>query len=137
MARAVQQILLVEYDGPQGSKELETVEDANVNRSKPKNKVKVMNRSRSPIAHQTGTEDVNVTLTVVPELVDPEINWHQAWKNDEIFTLVIEKGLDGIREQIVDCEVSDVNNTANEDGAARLEVTISGLISIEEPQPTG
>lgn len=133
MSRAVQQILIVEYNGPQGSKELETVEDANVTRSKPRNKVKTMNRSRTPIAHQTGTEDVGVTLTIIPELVNPEINWHKAWKDDEEFDLVIEKGLEGLREVIFDCQVSDVNNTANEDGAARLEVTISGLVSIEEP----
>lgn len=134
MARKVQQILLVEYSGPQGSRELETVEDATINRTKPKNKVKTMNRERVPIAHQSGTMDVGVTLTVIPELVDPEVNWFKAWDDDEVFTLVIEKGLDGVREQITDCEVSDVNNTANEDGAARLEVTISGLIAREEPQ---
>ncbi len=133
MSRKVQSILIVDYNGPQGSKELTTVEDATINRSKPKTKVKTMNRDRVPIAFQTGTEDVNVSMTVIPELSDPEIDWHQAWKNDEEFTLVIEKGLEGTREQITDCQVSDVNDTANENGDARIELTIEGLISRNEP----
>ena len=134
MARKVQSILIVDYNGPQGSKELTTVEDATINRSKPKTKVKTMNRDRVPIGFQTGTEDVNVSMTVIPELLNPEIDWHKAWKDDEEFTLVIEKGLEGVREQITDCQVSDVNDTANENGDARIELTIEGLISRNEPQ---
>lgn len=133
MSRKVQSILIVDYNGPQGSKELVMVEDANINRSKPKTKVKTMNRDRVPIAHQTGTEDVTVTLTVIPELLNPEIDWHKAWKDEEEFQLTIEKGIGGIREQVVDCEVSDINDTANENGDARLSVEISALISRNEP----
>ena len=133
MARKIQSILIVDYNGPQGSRELSTVEDATVNRSKPRNKVKTMTRDRAPIGFQTGTEDVNVSMTVVPELVNPEIDWHKAWKEDEVFQLVIEKGLEGTREQIVDCMVADINDTANENGDARLELTIEGLISRNEP----
>jgi hypothetical protein len=133
MARKVQSILIVDYNGPQGSRELTTVEDATINRSKPRTKVKTMNRDRVPIAFQTGTEDVNVSMTIIPELNDPEIDWHRAWKNDEEFQLVIEKGLEGTREQIVDCLVADINDTANENGDARIELTIEGLISRNEP----
>lgn len=133
MARKVQSVLIVDYNGPQGSRELATVEDATVNRSKPRNKVKTMNRDRVPIAFQSGTEDVNVSLTVVPELLNPEVDWHKAWKEDEEFTLTIEKGLNGVREQIVDCQVSDINDTANENGDSRLEITIEGLVSRNEP----
>lgn len=133
MSRKVQDLLIVDYNGPQGSKELETVEDASINRSKPRTKTKTMNRARVPIGFQTGTEDVNVTLTIIPELVDPEIDWHKAWKEDEEFQLTIEKGLDGVREQIVDCMVADINDTANEGGESRTEVTVEGLISRNEP----
>ncbi len=133
MSRKVQDILIVDYNGPQGSKELETVEDATINRSKPRSKTKTMNRARVPIGFQTGTEDVNVTLTVVPELLNPEIDWHKAWKDDEEFALVVEKGIGGVREQIIDCMVADINDTHNEGGESRQEITVEGLISKNEP----
>lgn len=133
MALKMQSIIVVEYNGPQGSRELSTVEDVSINRSKPRNKVKTMNRSRRAIGYQSGTEDVNATLTIVPELLDPEIDWHRAWKDDEVFTLLVEKGLDGIREQLIDCTVSDINDTANENGDARLEVSLEALRAVNEP----
>lgn len=134
MSREVQDIAVIDYNGPQGNVELTTVESSTFNRTKTKSRVKTMNRSRRAIAFQTGTEEATVTLTVVPELVDPEVNWVKAWKDDEEFTLTIEKGLDGIREQLQDCQVSDVNDTFNEAGEARMEVTVEGLVAIEEPQ---
>jgi len=133
MSRQVQDILVVDYDGPQGSIELATCEAATVNRTKSKTRVKTMNRSRRPIAFQTGTEEVSVSLTIVPELTSPEVDWVQAWKADEEFTLVIEKGLNGTREQIQDCQVSDVNDTYNENGEARQEVSVEGLSPVQEP----
>ena len=133
MARKVQQIIIVDYSGPQGSRELSTIEDVQVNRSKPRTKTKTMNRDRVPIAFQTGTEDVNVSLTVIPELVNPEVDWHKAWKEDEEFTLVVEKGINGTREQLVDCMVADINDSANENGDSRLEVTVEALVSRNEP----
>lgn len=133
MARKVQDILIVEYNGPQGSIELTTVEDANITRSKPKNKVKTMNRAKAAIAMQTGTEDVSLTMTIVPELKNTEVDWHKAWKDNEVFTLVVERGLDGVREQMVDCECSDVNDTHNENGDSRQEITVQGLVSRQEP----
>ena len=133
MSRKVQSILLVEYNGAQGSRELQMVEDASINRSKPKSKAKTMNRDRVPVAFQTGTEEVNVTLTVIPELANPEIDWHKAWKDEEEFQLTIEKGIDGVREQLVDCTVSDINDSANENGDSRLEITVEALISRNEP----
>ena len=133
MAISVQDILVVDYDGPQGSKELETVESANVNRTKTRSRVKTMNRARRAIAFQSGTEEVEVTLTVVPELVDPEVDWVKAWKDDEIFGLTVERGLNGTREQIRDCQVESVNDTFNEAGEARQEVSIMGLASVAQP----
>ncbi len=133
MSRQVQDILVVDYDGPQGNVELTTVESATLNRTKSKARVKTMNRGRRAIAFQTGTEEVQLTLTVVPELVDPEVNWVTAWKDDEEFTITVEKGLNGVREQLQDCQVSDVNDTFNEAGEARQEVTIEGLTPLEEP----
>ena len=133
MSRLVQDILVIDYNGPQGNVELTTVESATFNRTKTKARVKTMNRGRRAIAFQTGTEEATVTLTVVPELVDPEVNWVKAWKDDEEFLLTVEKGLDGVREQLQDCQVSDVNDTFNEAGEARQEVTIEGLVPIEEP----
>ena len=109
------------------------MESATLNRTKTKSRVKTMNRNRRAIAFQTGTEEVTVTLTVVPELVDPEVNWVQAWSRDEEFQLTVEKGLGGVREQVIDCQVSDVNDTYNEAGEARQEVTIEGLRPFEEP----
>ncbi len=134
MARKNQDILIVEYNGSQGSVELASVEDATINRSRPRSKVKTMNRARVPIGYQSGTEEVNVSLTVIPELTDPEVDWHRAWKDDEVFQLTIEKGLDGIREQLVDCMVADINNTSNEAGEAREEIQIEALLSRNEPQ---
>lgn len=133
MSRSVQDILVVDYNGPQGNVELSTVEAATLNRTKSKSRVKTMNRLRRSIAFQTGTEEVEVSLTVVPELLNPEVNWVQAWKDDEEFLLTVEKGLGGVREQVIDCQVSDVNDTYNENGEARQEVTVMGLVSQEEP----
>lgn len=133
MARPVQDILVVEYDGPQGNVELQTVEQASINRTKARSRVKTMNRNRRAIAFQSGVEEVSVSLTVVPELVDPEVDWHAAWKNDEQFSLIVEKGIDGLREQVVDCMVADVNDTFNEAGEARQEISIEGLAALAEP----
>jgi len=127
MARDMQDILIVDYSGPQGSVELSTAESANVNRSKSRSRVKTMNRQRRAIAFQSGTEEVSVSLTIIPEKGDQEVDWRVAWDLDEIFTLAIEKGLEGKREQIIDCIVADVNDTFNENGEARQEVTIEGL----------
>lgn len=123
----MQDILIVDYSGPQGSVELSTAESANVNRSKSRSRVKTMNRQRRAIAFQSGTEEVSVSLTIIPEKGDQEVDWRVAWDLDEIFTLAIEKGLEGKREQIIDCIVADVNDTFNENGEARQEVTIEGL----------
>jgi hypothetical protein len=125
----MQDILVVDYSGPQGSVELETVESATVNRTKSRSRVKTMNRGRRAIAFQSGTEEVSVSLTVVPELGDLEVDWRVAWDLDEIFALAIEKGLEGSREQIIDCMVVSVNDTFNEAGEARQEVEIEGLRS--------
>ncbi len=133
MARKVQDIAVLEYNGPQGSRELETVESATINRTKSKTRVKTMNRQRRSIAIQTGTEEAEVTLTIVPETLNPEVNWVLAWKNDESFQLTAEKGLGGNREIFADCEISDVNDTFNESGEARQEVTIIVLVPILEP----
>ena len=132
MSRLVQDILVIDYNGPQGNVELATVESANLNRTKSKGRVKTMNRARRAIAFQTGTEEVNMTLTVVPELVDLEVNWVKSWKDEEEFSLTVEKGLNGRREQVQDCQVSDVNDTFNEAGEARQEITVEGLAAIEE-----
>jgi len=133
MARAVQDILVLEYNGPQGNVELETVESSTLNRSKSRTRIKTMNRGRQAIAFQSGVEEVSMTLTVVPELQNPEVDWVLAWKNDELFELVGEKGIDGKRELIQDCIVSDVNDTHNENGEARQEVSVEGLVSLDEP----
>ena len=133
MASQVQDIAVLEDNGPQGSVELETVESATVNRTKSRARVKTMNRQRRAIAFQTGTEEVSISLTVVPELFNPEVNWEQAWKEDEEFQLTIEKGLDGGRAIITDCLVSDVHDTFNENGEARKEVSIEVLLAILEP----
>lgn len=129
-----QDICIVDYSGPQGSKELQLVESANVTRQKNKARVKTMNRQRRAIGMQTGTADVSVTLTVIPDVVDPEVDWHKSWSNDEVFSLTIEKGLDGVRELIQGCEVSSINNTYSESGEAREEISIEGLVSINEPK---
>lgn len=132
-ATDLQSIMIVEYSGDQGSFELSSVESSEIARSKTRTRAKVMKRDRRPIGWQFGTEEVSATLTVIPELQVSEVNWQKAWKDDEIFLLVFEKGLDGIREQLQDCVVVSVNDSANENGEARIEVSIEGLASIEEP----
>ena len=132
MGRKVQDIVVLEYSGDQGSVELETVEAATINRSKPKTRSKTMNRKRRAIAMQTGTPEVTLTITVIPELLDPEVDWELAWNNDEVFLMTAEKGLNGSRELITDCEVSDVNDTFNENGEARKEITIEALSNFFE-----
>ena len=125
--RTMQDVAIVDYDGPQGSVELQTVESATVNRSKPRNRVNTMNRGRRAIAFQSGTEVVTVSLTVIPEKGDPEVDWRRAWENDEVFSLAIEKGIEGKREQVIDCMVASVNDSFSESGEAREEVEIEGL----------
>lgn len=132
MSRSVQDIVVVDYQGPQGSQELSTVESATITRTKSKARVKTMNRARQSIAFQSGTAEVSVTLTVIPELGAPEVNWIQSWKDDEEFLLVFEKGIGGVREQVTDCQVSDVSDSFSESGEARQEVTIEGLVAREE-----
>ena len=127
MARSMQDILIVDYDGPQGSRELSTVESASVNRTKSRSRVKTMNRERRAIAFQSGTEEVSVTLSVIPEKLDAEVDWRRAWDLDEVFKLTVEKGIDGHREAIIDCMVVSANDSFNENGEARLEVEIEGL----------
>ncbi len=133
MARDVQDIAVIEYNGDQGSVELETVESATLNRTKSKARVKTMNRNRQAIAFQTGTQEATVTLTVIPELLNPEVDWDLAWQNDEKFLLTFEKGDGGNRELLTGCEISDVNDTFNEAGEARKEVSIEVLVAILEP----
>ena len=53
MSRAVQDIAIIDYNGPQGSVELETVESSNITRTKSKTRVKTMNRRRRPIRFNT------------------------------------------------------------------------------------
>lgn len=132
MARSMQDVCVVDYNGPQGSVELTTVESATVNRTKARSRVKTMNRGRRAIAFQSGTEEVSVSLTVVPEKGDQEVDWRRAWENDEVFSLAIEKGLEGKREQIIDCMVVSVNDSYSESGEAREEVEIEGLRSRPE-----
>lgn len=133
MPRQVQDIAVWEYAGPQGSVELAMVEQSSIDRSKSRTKVKTMNRNRRPIAHQSGTAEVGITLTVVPELANPEVDWLKAWNDDEVFTLVGEKGLEGAREKFSDCMVESVNDSHNENGEARQEVQISALVARAEP----
>ncbi len=133
MSREMQDILVVDYNGPQGNVELTTIESATLNRTNPLTRVKTMNRARRAIAFQRGTREVTATLTVVPEKTNPEVNWVRAQDRDEEFVLTVEKGLEGVREQLQDCKVSDVNDTFNENGEARQEVTVEALLNIEEP----
>jgi len=133
MSRQVQDIAVWDYDGPQGSFGLELVESSTVNRSTARTRVKTMNRQRRPIAFQSGVKDVSITLSVIPETgKSTEVNWTKALDNDEYFTLVAEKGIDGLREQFQDCMVVSVNDSHNENGEARQEVSIEGLIAVEE-----
>lgn len=134
MSREMQDILVVDYNGPQGNVELTVVESATLNRTNPLTRVKTMNRQRRAIAFQRGTREVTITLTIVPERLNPEVDWVKAQDQDEEFILTVEKGLDGIREQLQDCKVSDVNDTFNENGEARQEVTVEALLNIQEPQ---
>lgn len=128
-----QDIAIVDYSGPQGTVELQHVESANINRQKNKARVKTMNRQRRAIGMQTGTAEVSVTLTVIPVVGKPEVDWHKAWANDEVFDLVVERGLEGVRELISGCEVSSIGDSYSESGEAREEVSIEGLVSIDEP----
>jgi hypothetical protein len=132
MASIVQDIAVWDYSGPQGSKELEFVEASTISRTKSRARVKTMNRARRALAYQSGTEEVELSLTVVPQLVNPEVDWKKAWKDDELFDMTAELGLDGVREGIRDCIVSDVNDTHNENGEARQEVSIMGLVTRDE-----
>jgi len=132
MAATVQDIAVWDYNGPQGSRELQFVESSSINRTKSRSRVKTMNRSRRALAFQSGTEEVSVSFTVVPQHTNPEVDWIKAWRNDELFDLTAERGLDGAREKIRDCIVSDVSDSHNENGEARQEVTIEGLVTRDE-----
>lgn len=127
MARELQDRAIVEYSGPQGSVELQTCTQARVSRSKTTNRRAGMNRSSGALGFQRGKEQVSGSLTIAPELGDPEVDWRKAWKDDEVFELVIEKGLDGKREQLVDCMVESVDDDFDDDGNATLEVSFQAL----------
>jgi len=130
---ATQEISVIDYSGPQGSVELEYCEGATINRQTSKSRVKTMNRDRRAIGMQSGTPDVSVTLTIIPQLGTPEVDWHQAWHRKEVFSLTAEKGIDGIRELIQGCEVTSINDTYSESGEARQEVSVEALFSVNEP----
>lgn len=132
MGTELQEILVVDYNGPQGSKELGEVDNADVSRTKSRKRVSTMNRKRRSIGFQSGTEEVSVSISVIPPKHDPEVDWIKAWREDEEFSLVIEKGIDGKREQIIDCMVESANSSANEAGEARLAVEIIGLRTLDE-----
>lgn len=130
--RQTQDILIVDYNGPQGSVELEFCESADVKRSKSRSRVKTMNRKRRAIAIQSGTEEVGISLSIVPQLVDPEVDWNQAYDRDEVFSLATERGLGGKREQLIDCMVESTSDSYSESGEARESVEIIGLRIIPE-----
>lgn len=133
MATDLQEISLIRYIGPQGSVELQTCEELTVDRAKPRTRANVMRPSRAPIGWQSGSPEVSLSLTIIPELVSPEVDWVKAWNDDEIFLLAIEFGDGGQIEQFVDCIVTDVSSTNNEAGEARTEVSIDCLVSEQEP----
>lgn len=132
MARDLQDRAIVEYSGPQGSVELQTCTQLTVDRTKTTNRRAGMNRSKGSLGFQRGKQQVSLTLTIAPELGDPEIDWVKAWRDDEYFTLVQEKGLDGERERFRDCIVESVNDSYDDDGNAQLEVSVQATEEIQE-----
>ena len=132
MSRNTQEICIFDYDGPQGSKELTRVESSTINRSKSKSRLDTMNRRRESVGFQSGTQEVSITLTIIPQLIDPEVDWERAWLNEEIFNLAMEKGLEGRRELAINCEIESVNDTHNAAGEARQEVTIQATLTRPE-----
>ena len=127
MARALQDIIITSYNGPQGSVQLETGQSATINRSKERRKAHTMRPGRIPIGFQSGPQDVTINVTVIPELVDYEVDWVKAWLDDEVFGLSYELGEGGLTEEAPTCMVADANNSADQDGNATLELTISVL----------
>lgn len=130
--RQTQDILIVDYNGPQGSVELNMCESADISRSKSRTRTKTMNRLRQAVGMQSGTEEVGISLSIVPELVNPEVDWRKSWKVDEVFSLVVEKGLNGRREQLLYCMVESVNDSYSESGEARESVEVAALLSVAE-----
>lgn len=131
--RDLQDILILEYNGPQGAVILDTPQQATINRSKERRVVHAMRPGRIPVGFQSGPQNVSISMTVTPELVDYEVDWVQAWLQDEVFGLTYEKGEGGLREHAPHCMVQDANSSADAEGNATLELEIMVLQVLAEP----
>jgi hypothetical protein len=128
--RDIEDIAVWDYEGPQGSKELDDVVDSNVTRRKSRTRVKTMNRRRRVLGMQSGTPEISISFNVKKNKgASMTVDWKRAWERDEVFNLTQEKGLDGLRERYIDCMVADCNDTHNENGEAMLSLTIEACAS--------
>lgn len=124
MPREAADIIVVEYSGPQGAFELEMVENASRSLSKARNRRRLANTRRSSVVQHGGVE-ATCRITYVPERLDRQVNWTQAWLNDEKFELTFEIGIDGeAREKAVGCYVTSIDDSASSEGDATKEVEV-------------
>ncbi len=127
MALDITEIALLEYTGPQGNIPFENAMSAELTRDYPRNAVKTMNRSRRAIAFQSGVPDFSISTTVKEERVlsGATVDWLQAANTNEVFSIVVEHGINGRREIFQSCVITAVSHSYDAEGDASLDVTIS------------
>ena len=115
--------VLIDAPQPIGKRSLKDVVSIKVDTSKPKKPVKTMNRDRKARGFRRGTLEVSVEL-VVEMAINPEVDWNYLLEADLPFLLVYERGDNGQRWQVVDCEVAEVSEEEGEDGEAQQRISI-------------
>ena len=109
-----------------GTKELRTIVEVTVDVKDPKAPVKTMNRNRRSIAFTRGVPEVDLTLSVVDLVGEPEVDWEGLLFSGEEFMFTYEKGIGGKRNTVSPAVVSEISEPFKEDGVVRYSVKIIG-----------
>jgi hypothetical protein len=128
---------LITFSGPQRgggiTKELYMITSVSPSHSKAQNKVYTMNPEGRAVGYQQGPEDSNMTLEVVHEKENPEIDWFYIWDNNLEFSLTIEQGDGGDRRQYLQCRVGDISDSYSAEGEVTKSVEVMCLYSVRIP----
>ena len=110
-----------------GTKALKDVVSIDVSMTHSSNPVKTMNKRRRARGFQTNTPDYSADMEVAVQLASPEVDWIELQQSKEIFTIFYREGANGVRRQLVDCQVADVSDAYSEEGEMRRRVTVMAL----------
>jgi hypothetical protein len=113
------------YSG--GAKELRTVVEVTVDIKDPKAPVKTMNRARRSIGFTRGVPEIDLTLSVVDLVGNPEVDWTAILMSGEEFMFTYETGIGGKRQTVSPCVISEISKPFKEDGIVRYSVKMIGI----------